>query len=61
MIFNKAIIDSKIALGVLTYQNEEGKHWLDDNLKYCCQHPKKFFNKCLDEYALGKCVRMSLK
>lgn len=51
----------KIAIGVVTYENEQGLDWLEQNLSIACQHHKKYFKTYLDEPDLGTVKRLELK
>ena len=51
----------KIAIGVITYENEQGLAWLEQNLCTACQHHKKYFRAYLDESDLGTVKRLALK
>lgn len=51
----------KIAIGVITYENEQGLAWLEQNLCTACQHHKKYFRTYLDESDLGTVKRLALK
>ena len=51
----------KIAIGVITYENEQGLAWLEQNLCTACQNHKKYFRTYLDESDLGIVKRLALK
>ena len=50
-----------IAIGVVTYENEQGLDWLEQNLDIACQHHKRYFKTYLDEPDLGTVKRLELK
>lgn len=50
-----------VAIGVVTYENEQGREWLEQNLDIACQHHKKYFKTYLDEPDLGTVKRLELK
>ena len=50
-----------VAIGVVTYENEQGLDWLEQNLSIACQHHKKYYKTYLDEPDLGTVKRLELK
>lgn len=50
-----------VTIGVITYENEQGLVWLEQNLASACQHHKKYFKTYLDEPDLGTVKRLELK
>ena len=55
------VIESKCAIGILTYETKEGYDWLIDNIEYCCQHPRRSFTKRLDENSFGGITHLRIK
>lgn len=55
------VIESKCAIGILTYETKEGYDWLIDNIEYCCQHPRRNFTKRLDENSFGGVTHLRIK